>query len=1074
MKKYLLLLFLLLSFSAWGQLKKAQYKIEFNNLRYILDKGIKNATTDTYVSIEVVYADGTRQGLYLRYFNDQDDDVPNWNLATPIITDKKPIGIRNSGHIDWRTGDNARWDSTLGLGFCNTVYHTFDTGTRDDWMSNITYNFKITPIHSLDAEKVNDIPNTFLPADDKITLYAGQGFSPEMYRYQYRLQGTSTWTDITSSFSNLEKLSVSAKDLFGATYQQYLGNKVEFRVVSCLDNGSYQSFSDPVVLTIVPSAPRILSAASFPVKCFDSTDGSVVLNFDRLLLTGETIEGALVNTVTNTAVTFTFPTDALQNSTSVTIENLAPGNYRLDIKGTYGGEATYSDAPQHSFIFEILKPSPVQFSLATKTDVFCFNGTDGNINLSASGGQGSYQYAITGDNGLTIDWTNFNNGVSTSIDNLAAGTYQIKVRDANQCVAKEGGAEKVLIVTITQPSAAIALTEIAIKEPSGYGLGNGYISVRVTGGTPENGGLYNFEWRKDNAAGALITTGIITDAVNNPFTIKLDGLAAGKYYLTVKDKNYANASSELNNCGIISKEFIVTEPLPLVVTIAAKQLISCHIANDYAYRLDNDNNGVPDDAEDASLLATITGGVGTYKLQWQKQVGGAFQNIDGADLVSLGKLTAGTYKILVTDANQNATEAQQVLVFPEQLKISLTANTIKCNNANEGQVSVVVTGGVAPYTYMWSTGDTTPTVSGLGAGSYMVMIQDVNKCSISGQVTIEQPGQLKITDVLIQNPICYGASNGVIQVKATGGSAPYTLKWSTGETGENIANLKAGVYSIVFTDANGCSTTRSYTLTDPEQRKVDLGKDITLCVGDSKTYDVKIDDAVATYKWTDGNGTVISTGPTVTLSTAGNYSVLITDKNGCTATDNLTVLSSTAVLNPEFLIPTHVYIDYTVKLVNTSPTKPEKVEWIIPATSDVKVVSKNDEYVELRFMKTGSYQIGLKGMEGACEKIQFKNVVVEENTNGVVEVPKALSNVEAFLIAPNPNSGQYKVSIKLFKEAPIKLRILDINGREVYPPSLQAKAAGFEVPFNYTLSSGVYFIILETGTESQMKKMIVN
>lgn len=1072
MKKFLFLLLVTANTFLWGQGGQAEYKIELNNLSYELTAGIKNDSDDTHVSVEIVYSDGSRESLYLRYFNDEDDDVFGWNLNPPLITSKKPVAVRSSGYVNFRTGTDAEFDQTTNISYCNVM--GMNISTNSPRMSPLTYNLKITPIHTLVSLTDTGATNTVLPSEDKINLYAKQGFAANLYHYQYSLDNVN-WVDIDPSLSNLNKLSVSAKDLFGNNYSQYIGQNIYFRVASCLSSGTYQSVSSPVVLTMIKSAPHILSSTVTPTKCFDTTDGTAVLNFDRTLVAGETLKISLVNTVTGAAVLNQDITNDLQTSTSYILQNLPPGTYKLDLLGTYGTNATYTDSPSHTINFEITKPTPVTFSMTSQTNVYCFEGNDGIIALTAGGGQNQFQYHVLKDGQLFLDWTNFSNGNNTSIQNLAAGVYKIKVRDSNLCVAKENGNEKEITVTITQPSQAIAIptAEVEISQPTGYGLSNGYISVRVIGGTPNTDGSYNFEWRKDSPTGTVITTGITTDLVNNPYTIKVDGLPAGNYYLTVKDKNYANASSQLGNCGIISREFIMPQPQPLVVTIQVDQQISCNMANNYQFKPDLNNNGVPDEAEDGILKAIVTGGVGTYTYQWQKLNGGLFQDIAGATQSTLGNLTTGTYKVLVKDTNNNTADTEYTFVFPAELAITLSANTIACYNQSSGQVSVTATGGTGAYTYQWNTNDTTPTVTGLSAGNYFVLVNDDKNCKVSGSVQIQGPDQLLINDLSVQNPICFGANNGEIKIEVSGGKAPYNIVWSNGVTGLNNTSIPSGVYTVTVTDANGCSIFRNYTLTDPAQLTVDLGKDITLCSGDSQIYNVAIADPNATYEWKNQSGTVISTNPSITLSNAGTYTVLVTDSKGCTATDSVIIKNSSEVLNPQLMLTTHAYREATVVLVNTSPTQPETVEWVIPDSPDIQIINKTKDFLELKFSKLGSYEIGLKGTQGECEKTFYKKVIVEENTSGVNLNPEKASNVREFTILPNPNNGVFKVLVGLEKAAIINIRIIDMISHEVYPATKLTPSTYFTVPFNTSLPGGSYLIILETGNEALVKKMLV-
>lgn len=1094
MKKILFLLFIIINSSfLWAQTGISsqdklnnKYLLKITDFYHVVnhvDKICDNYSTFRYVNSSNIQKDI----LFINSGGNDNHYIPLNNVLIP--EDFQSISIYVYSHEARQAlfsekcdgGSVSEFSDNLSKLFCTINSYNRNKPDQEIRENTVKFNYKIFPLHTLNTE-INPITNqlnTYLPSDDKANLYAKQGFDANLYHYQYSLDNL-TWMDIDPSLSNLEKLSVSAKDILGTNYSQYIGQNIYFRVVSCLENGEYQSWSDPVVLTIIQSAPHISSSSFTPTKCFDTTDGTATLNFDRTLLAGETLKISLVNTVTGAAVLNQDITTNLQTSTSYTLQNLPPGTYKLDLLGTYNGNATYTDSTTHTISFEITKPTPVIFDMTSQTNVYCFQGNDGNIALTSSGGQNQYQYIVTKDGQPFLDWTDFSNGNNTLIQNLSAGVYKIKVRDSNQCMAKDPNntsVEKEITVTITQPSAAIAIptADIEVVQPTGFGLSNGYISVRVTGGTPNTDGSYNFEWRKDSPTGAVISTGITTDAVNNPYTIKLANLPAGKYYLTVKDKNYASATSQLGNCGIISQEFIVEQPLPLVATIEVQKHISCNIANDYAYKIDLDNNGVPDEAEDGNLKAVVTGGVGAYYYQWQMLVGGTFQDILGATQAVLSNRSVGTYKVLVHDASliPNTTDASYTFAYPPQLAITMSANTISCFNQNTGMVSVNATGGTGSLSYEWNTSDITPTVTGLPGGNYFVLVTDSKGCKVKGNVQVIQPDQIVITDVLVQNPICFGASNGQIKTSITGGKAPYSISWSNGVTSVDNIGISAGTYTMTVTDANGCNATKQYILTDPIQLTVDLGADVTLCLGDSQTYNVAINDTGATYQWKDQNGNIIGTSSAITLSAAGTYSVLITDSKGCTATDSVKIKNSSEVLNPQFMLTTHAYSEANVVLVNTSPTKPQAVEWVIPTNNNIQVISKTDDYLELKFLTTGSYEIGLKGIQGECIKTFYKKVIVEENTSGVNLNPTKATNITEFTVLPNPSNGIFKVLVGLGSEKPIKIRILDMVSHEVFPATSQPKATYFVVPFNTTLPSGTYLVILETGDEAMVKRMIV-
>lgn len=938
--------------------------------------------------------------------------------------------------------------------------------------------YRLLPLHYITSTTINKIGNTYLAADDKIVITDRPGFPVDTYNYQYSTDGFN-WKNINSSLIISNKLSISARDLFGDNYINYVGQKIRFRVVSCLnDNNGYDSKSNVISLTVVPSAPHIISQTIDSTKCFDTSDGSIVLTFDRKLYPNERVDFLLQKGLFPYFYTSIDTLSTGNDNLSIRINNLSAGRYRLNLIGTYSynngisSVNTFTDGSTHSLNFTIAKPTPVNFTIA-KTNINCFEGSDGSITISATGGKGKYQYTL--DKGIT--WVDFARNPTHKIEHLTSGTYTLKVRDTNQCIAKgANGDEKEEKITISQPASALSLPsqDIIVVQPTGYGLSNGYIVVRITGGTPNADGSYRFEWRKGTPNGELISSNITTDAVNNPFTIKLDQLTAGKYYLTVKDKNYLNDINQTNNCGILSKEFIVTQPDSLLVSISLEKCISCNIANEYDYKADKNDNNVPDEAEDAVVKATVKGGITPYTYQWQVKNGAVFVDISGAEMPLLENLTQGSYRVLVTDKNNNTSEAELFVPYPQQLKIALTGSELKCNEMNNGQISVTATGGQGSYTYEWNTMDSTPIVNGLSAGNYFVLVRDEKQCAVKGITSVKQPVGMEIADVLVTNPFCFDGNNGAINIRVSGGVSPYIVQWSNGMQSESISGLKAGTYTVTLTDANGCSAFKTYTLTQPDEFKINLGDDITLCDGDSKVYDIKIDDPDANYRWTNQAGEVISSASSLSLSEAGVYTASVTTSKGCVASDNIEVRKSAAVLRPEFMITTHAFTNKSVILVNTSSVKPERVEWVIPEDTYIQVLNKTAEYLELVFTKAGNYTFGLKGFQGDCDKTFYKQVLVEDNLYRVDETPEAISNIKEFAVSPNPNKGKYEVIVKLHKAAPITIRIVSINSQSPYPAVNHPTATSFNIPVNYTLIKGIYLVSVQIENEMRVIKMVVN
>ncbi len=1086
MKKIVLLFLLLINTFAWGQTNingEAKYRLEIDGHVGFSGSDCGDSFTGGLQWIAIMKEDNSHvtliQGSDVYPYSGH--GIRNQNFFAQYDFDKYNPVIK----IKYMTSRRG----TTFLGLCK---ETDETITEHDIniCDEISYNFHdlnqpgnsteiIKPIVILNTPLDN---NVYISSEEYLTITLPNNIGDQYYNWEYSVENSNNFVAFESQYNNVPILHLKGKDFL--TNGDF-GKPIYIRVNMGCSN-SYKS--NIIAFTYLKSSPHMSNTESTDTKCSDTNDGTATVTFDRFLEPGETLQMFLLNTTTGVGVQLPndgYVTNAdLQSDLTYTIEGLSAGTYKLNLQGTYQGNYTYSDGSAHIYNFTINNPAPVEFDLTSKRDVYCHNGSDGFINLEASGGQSVgantgesiFQYQLTKDNDAPSDWIDFGSQLTTSIQNLSAGTYTIKVRDSNECVAKENGAEKVITVVLSEPEEPISLPSqnIEIVQPTGFGLSNGYISVKVTGGTPNMDGSYNYEWRKGSPTGTIITTGITTDLINDPFTIKLDGLAAGNYYLTVKDKNYADASSELENCGIISQKIIVDQPEPLVANIEVEQQISCHIANDYPNKLDFDNNGVPDEVEDGILKVNVTGGVGDYAYQWQKLDDGTFQNIPNATISTLSDLTAGTYKILVTDANNNQTDASFTLVYPQVLVInSLSANDLACSNQNNGTVSVDATGGTGVISYQWNTGDNTATVNNLTAGNYFVLVNDAKGCKVQGNIEITQPDQIVITDIDVKNPICNGADNGFIKTEISGGTPPYTIAWSNGgDTSENL-NLTAGNYTLTITDDKGCSLSREYTLTDPEPLIIDLGEDVTLCLGRTIDYDVSIDDDLAMYEWKDQNGNVISTEATITLSEEGIYSVLVTDSKGCTGMDTVQIIKSNEVLNPQFMLTTYAYTESDVILVNTSPVAPEEVEWIIPDNENIQIIDQTDEFLQLHFSEIGSYEFGLKGIQGDCVETFYKTVVIEENTQGVVINPATSSNIKKFEITPNPNDGIFTVTVDLNNLASIRLKMIDMVSHQVLPVVNLPKGDHFDVPFNTGLISGTYLIILETGGEAMVKRVLI-
>ena len=526
----------------------------------------------------------------------------------------------------------------------------------------------------------------------------------------------------------------------------------------------------------------------------------------------------------------------------------------------------------------LTQPTPLTAS-ATNTPVSCNAGANGTATVTAAGGTPIYTYA----------WSN---GQTTpTATGLTAGTYSVTVTDTHAC-------STIATTTITQPTPITA--SATSVNPLCNGGANGTASVTAAGGTPN----YTYLWS------------------NGQTTANATGLAAGNYLVTVTD---ANACSTIATVTL-------TQPAPITASTTSTAVL-CNgdpsgtatvTANGgttpYTYLWNNaqttqtatgltaaNYSVTVTDAQTCSTIATVTvtqppavtasavgtnplcngaangtatatGGGGTAPLTYLWSNGQATAAATG--------LTAGTHTVTVTDALGCANVATVTLTQPTPLTASATNTPVSCNAGANATATVTASGGTPSYTYAWNNGQSTPTITGLTAGTYSVTVTDAQACSTIVTTTITQPTPLTSSATGI-DPLCNGGSNGTASVTAAGGTPAYTYLWSNSQTTANATALAAGNYLITVTDANACSTIANVTLTQPAPITAATSTTPVQCNGDpSGTATVTANGGTTPYAylWSDAQTT-----QTAVDLVAGNYVVTVTDAQTCSTTATVTV-----------------------------------------------------------------------------------------------------------------------------------------------------------------------------------------
>ncbi|MCS7074259.1 MAG: SprB repeat-containing protein, partial [Bacteroidia bacterium] len=267
-----------------------------------------------------------------------------------------------------------------------------------------------------------------------------------------------------------------------------------------------------------------------------------------------------------------------------------------------------------------------------------------------------------------------------------------------------------------------------------------------------------------------------------------------------------------------------------------------------------------------------TGGNGGYTFLWN----------DNNTQQNRNNLTAGIYAVTITDSKGCTATRQDTILQTASLNVSGNVSSITCFGANNGSIVVSATGGSGNYTFNWSNGATGVNLSNLSPGTYTVTVDDGNNCTGTGSFTIIQPDSIGITATVV-NPNCFGGT-GSVTLTLSGGTGNLNAAWSNNA---NPSALAAGTYTVTVSDVNGCTNTRTFTLTQPDSLKISAtitnasangasdGSIILTVSGGTPNYD---------YDWSNN----ATTKDLINIS-AGTYTVTVTDDKGCTKTATFVV-----------------------------------------------------------------------------------------------------------------------------------------------------------------------------------------
>ena len=573
--------------------------------------------------------------------------------------------------------------------------------------------------------------------------------------------------------------------------------------------------------------------------------------------------------------------------------------YLMNISAGYY-EVTITDAAGciHEDSIYLTEPSAV-FATANSLPVSSPTAADGEVSVVATGGVVPYNFS-------------WNNGATTDVVSaVPAGPYDVSVFDANGCYTT---ATTIVEVDSSSTCNNFVATIANYIEPSCFGYYDGFAMVIATGGVAP----YTYYWNigmptpqiTDLPAGTYDV--IVTDSMGCTATAYVDLTEPAPIYiysgstpasgLTTADGtaasqatggmggfyyNWTNGMVGDTIGGLLPGWYGVTatDSYGCIAVDSAVVMMDTTCSNfNLNMSITTDYNGFPIScigSSDGGFNVYAQGGTAPYYHSWST----------GDTLASLQNMSAGDYVVTVTDATGCVRIDSIFLMDPPAIIVNTSSLPASSSTAADGQLDVIATGGVAPYSYYWSNGFTSATVSGVAAGYYDVTVTDLYGCSsVSTAVvdfdTIDCTGFYAYINVL-QGIYCE-EDLGTLEAMANGGPAPYTYNWSTGDISQLVYGLPQGIYEVTVTAANGCEAVNIMNLYNPSPLAVYTNSWPTSTAQDSNGIaETQATGGIAPYTYNWDNGAV---GDTIVGLAMGQYIVTVTDANGCTVVEMVEVL----------------------------------------------------------------------------------------------------------------------------------------------------------------------------------------
>jgi gliding motility-associated-like protein len=567
--------------------------------------------------------------------------------------------------------------------------------------------------------------------------------------------------------------------------------------------------------------------------------------------------------------------------------------------GTYRLVVTDANRCTATLTATVNQPPPLGNTFQP-SNVSCFNGSDGRIVATPTGGNGGYQF----------NWSN--GGTLDSIVDVPAGTYELTITDRRGCQTTD-------MVTLTEPATPITAS-LSQDQQGCFGDSTNVASVVASGGT----GGFSFRWNSGETAATAVAlpsgtasvsvtdSGGCTQIFNTPVTdlpeVTVNILATqpscsnrndgqlgvvpgggagqqdsdysfrwsnGETGIVITNLpgniNYTVTVTDPRGCQGIGERFLPAPP-PITFT-TTEDPVDCFGNNTGGLSLSNIDGPNP----------------GTFQIQW-----GANASFSQAPRIS--NLPAGNYDLQITDAGNCRLDTTLIITQPNRLRPDINRLDVSCFGEADGRINAVGTGGVGGYQFLWSTGSTDNQISELMAGSYDLRLTDANNCVNDTTIVISEPTPVGIS-ATAQAALCAGEATGTISITGSGGRPPfvYGLENRGFTRSTDFLGLPAGEYIAFVRDSAGCQISTNVIVNDGPFFTLDLGQDTTIIFGDSIELQPNLTGGVGMleYQWRAAfDGTLSCTDcpvPTAKPEFQIDYTLLVIDETGCQAEDRVRV-----------------------------------------------------------------------------------------------------------------------------------------------------------------------------------------